>query len=416
MHTTKQLLVSVFLITVASGLKVIHEETLQTEKLSQENRLCLSAKLTVKPEFRDEFIKMETTNAQQTLATEHGASQFSWGESTSEPNAFHFHEEYLGQSAFDDHKKTPHFAAWTDFENKGGLAAKEFSFYQCAAPPAEKQTLRTYSDPDQKARHAQHVAENNQRVLDIDSVFKGADLKGKRVLVTGTDKGLGLALVKELVKHGAKVSGTCRHSSPELDAVLAGADHQILTKVDVTSDEAVAKMAQEVSGPVDILINNAGYFYGPVETLDTMAFKEESKMFEICAVGPLRVTSELRKAGKLKSGSKVSVITSQGGSVAWRTTQNPEGHDYGHHMSKAAANMGARLLAQELKHEGISVVMLHPGFARTEMTKKYEKIWDEEGAVETHVAAKRVLHEVNQASMESTGSFINCEDGLNIPF
>ena len=50
-----------------------------------------------------------------------------------------------------------------------------------------------------------------------------------------------------------------------------------------------------------------------------------------------------------------------GGSIAWRTTQNPEGHDYGHHMSKAAANMMSVLLAQELKAKGICVVILHPG-------------------------------------------------------
>merc|ERR1719498_364539 len=140
-------------------------------------------------------------------------------------------------------------------------------------------------------------------------------------------------------------------------------------------------------------------------------------MFEICAVGPLRVTTELRKAGKLlKNGGKVITVTSQGGSIAWRTTQNPEGHDYGHHMSKAAANMGARLLAQELKHEGIAVGLFHPGFARTEMTKKYADIWDREGAVETEVAAKRVLHESTRLSMETSGDFVNCEDGRLIPF
>merc|ERR1719311_1089956 len=111
-------------------------------------------------------------------------------------------------------------------------------------------------------------------------------------------------------------------------------------------------------------------------------------MIDICAVGPLRISSGLVNAGLVKNGGKIAMITSQGGSVAWRTTQNPTGHDYGHHMSKTAANMGARLLSQELKPEGISVVMLHPGFARTEMTKKYEKIWDEEGAVETNIAAK----------------------------
>ena len=139
-------------------------------------------------------------------------------------------------------------------------------------------------------------------------------------------------------------------------------------------------------------------------------------MIDICALGPLRVTSVLFNAGLLKEGSKVAMITSQGGSITWRTTQNPEGGDYGHHMSKAAANMMGVLLNQELKHKGVMVTNLHPGFNRTEMTAKYSEIWDIEGAVDASVGAKRVMHEINLMTPETSGSFINCEDGLPIPW
>ena len=69
------------------------------------------------------------------------------------------------------------------------------------------------------------------------------------------------------------------------------------------------------------------------ETLENLYFEEEMKMINICALGPLRVTSAILNAGLMKEGSTIIVITSQGGSVSWRTTQNPEGHDYGHHVS-----------------------------------------------------------------------------------
>lgn len=69
------------------------------------------------------------------------------------------------------------------------------------------------------------------------------------------------------------------------------------------------------------------------ETLTNLHFEEELKMIDICALGPLRTTSAMVNAGLLKEGSKIVMITSQGGSVSWRTTQNPEGHDYGHHVS-----------------------------------------------------------------------------------
>ena len=116
------------------------------------------------------------------------------------------------------------------------------------------------------------------------------------------------------------------------------------------------------------------------------------------------------------AGGGIVIITSQAGSVEWRFTQNPEGHDYGHHMSRAACNIGGVLLAEELKSKGIPVLMLHPGFNKTGMTSKYAHIWEVEGAVDAAVGAKRVLHEVKDATMERTGQFINCEDGLQIPW
>ena len=85
-------------------------------------------------------------------------------------------------------------------------------------------------------------------------------------------------------------------------------------------------------------------------------------------------------------------------------------------MSRAACNIAGVLLSEELKSKGVAIVLLHPGFNRTDMTKKYAHIWDVEGAVEPAEGAMRVLYEVGRASMETTGAFVNCEDGLRIPW
>lgn len=175
-------------------------------------------------------------------------------------------------------------------------------------------------------------------------------------------------------------------------------------------------LTRELKSGVDILINNAGYFYEPLETISTLNFEEEMKMIEICAVGPLRVSAALYNAGLLNENAKIAMITSQGGSIAWRDTQNPTGCDYGHHMSKAAANMMGKLLSNELREKGITVTNLHPGFNRTEMTSKYSHIWDIEGAVDVSVGCRRVLHEVYKMNLSSSGRFVNCEDGLDIPW
>jgi NAD(P)-dependent dehydrogenase (short-subunit alcohol dehydrogenase family) len=251
-------------------------------------------------------------------------------------------------------------------------------------------------------------------------VYDGGDLSGKRVLVTGGNRGLGLAIVKELVAIGATAIVVCRSSSPELEKLVG--KWNVYSGVDVQDDEAVRKVAKRVKGDggaLDVVINNAGYFYGPQELVkeDSLNFEEQLKQIDICALGPLRMNNALVQSKALAEGAKLVTITSQAGSVEWRTTQNKGvGGDYGHHMSRAACNMAAVLFSEEVKDMGYSVLLLHPGFNKTEMTKKYEHIWEIEGAVDPSVGAKRVLYEVIKNGMEQTGMFINCEDGLRIPW
>lgn len=275
-------------------------------------------------------------------------------------------------------------------------------------PPNE-----TYSMADQPKRFAEAKANNTQRVLDIDSVYKPEFLKDKTVLVTGANRGLGKAIAEECTKQGAQVIATVR--SP---VVLPYVAH-VIDGIDVTDNQCGTKLAEQLKAKnlaIDILINNAGYFYEPLETLESLNFDESLKMIDICALGPLRITSALANEDLLNESAKVAMITSQGGSIAWRFIQNPKGGDYGHHMSKAAANMMGVLLAQALKDKGICVTMLHPGFNKTEMTQKYEADWAEHGAVSPCVGAKRVMHEISQMKLENAGKFINCEDGLLIPW
>lgn len=271
-----------------------------------------------------------------------------------------------------------------------------------------------FTIPDQPARFARAKEQKNERYLNIDSVYEGAYLKGKRVAITGANRGIGLALAKELVAQGGKLIAICRSSSDELEALNPD---EIVSGIDVTSDEACETISSQITGgPIDILINNAGYFYEPEEKIDSLNFKEELKMIDICALGPLRVSANLKNNGILQEGSSVAMITSQGGSIDWRTTQNPSGGDYGHHMSKAAANMMSVLLSQEFKDQNIAVGILHPGFNKTGMTAKYSEIWEIEGAVDSSVGAKRVFYEIGKLNMETSGKFINCEDGLEIPW
>lgn len=275
-----------------------------------------------------------------------------------------------------------------------------------------------YSLADQVARFERAKAQNNERYLKIETAYKTEDIaskmKGKCVLVVGASRGLGLDIAKRLVADEAVVIVTARASSEALEKLGAA---QIITDVEVTSSDSLKKMCAAISRPLNYVIFNAGYFPEITDNLDSMQEEEALKQINICALGPLRCVAALKAADLLKSKPSVVVISSQAGSALWRFTQNKDkGGDYGHHMSRAACNIGAALMSEELKALEVPVVMLHPGFNRTEMTAKYSAIWDKEGAVSPEEGAMRVVYETSKVTMDSSGKFINCEDGLEIPF
>ena len=102
-----------------------------------------------------------------------------------------------------------------------------------AAGAAASPAAPAYSTPDQPARFAAQKAADNSRALRIEEHFQPGRLAGARVLVTGANRGLGLALVREAVACGARVVATCRKPSPELQAAGCA---QIVEGIDVAVD------------------------------------------------------------------------------------------------------------------------------------------------------------------------------------
>lgn len=143
--------------------------------------------------------------------------------------------------------------------------------------------------------------------VNIDSVYDGSYLQGLRLLITGANRGLGLATAKQLLKDGAMVICVGRRQCLELESFGA----EVITGVDVTDEAAVKKMASRLSSPVDIIINNAGYFMEVPENIETVNPKEDLLQINICAVGPLLVSSALYNAGKIKGGGRIICIVAR---------------------------------------------------------------------------------------------------------
>jgi NAD(P)-dependent dehydrogenase (short-subunit alcohol dehydrogenase family) len=209
----------------------------------------------------------------------------------------------------------------------------------------------------------------------------------RTALVTGANRGIGLALCRQLKARGRDVIGVCRRSSPELDALGV----RVEAGVDVTSDEAVAGLARKLEGvALDELICNAGILRE--DGLDDRAYDDIRAQLEVNAIAPLRVVAALRR--NLRRGGKIALITSRMGSIG----DNGSGGYYGYRMSKAALNAAGVSLARDLAAAGVAVAILHPGFVRTEMTERT-------GNVDPADAAKQLVDRIDALTPETTGTF-----------
>jgi NAD(P)-dependent dehydrogenase (short-subunit alcohol dehydrogenase family) len=205
-------------------------------------------------------------------------------------------------------------------------------------------------------------------------------------LVTGANRGIGLELVKQLRDRGDTVIAACRKASAELKALGV----RVEANVDVTSDSAVHALADRLARtPVDLLVHNAGILSR--EHLDALDFDAIRRQFEVNALGPLRTTAAL--LGNLARGSKVAIVTSRMGSIG----DNTSGGYYGYRMSKSAVNMAGASLARDLKPRGIAVVLIHPGFVRTEMTGR-------QGNIDAKDAARDMLARIDALTLDTSGT------------
>lgn len=195
----------------------------------------------------------------------------------------------------------------------------------------------------------------------------------ERIFITGANRGIGLGIVRDYLENTeARIVATCRapHDAHDLQALQAQAPQRLhILPLEVTDDRALAKLQQAVSQHllgIDLLINNAGINGTAGDGTRPLAELQRAallNMINVNAVSAVLVVQALLPLLKAGTRPRIVMISSQMGSLDYLKNSS----NYGYAMSKAAMNMGARVLASELKAHGIISITTHPGWVQTDM-------------------------------------------------
>ncbi|MDP2310655.1 MAG: SDR family oxidoreductase [Pseudomonadota bacterium] len=216
-----------------------------------------------------------------------------------------------------------------------------------------------------------------------------------RIVITGANRGIGLALARHYAAAGAEVHGTAR--APERATELAAVPGVCVHALDVRSEASCAALAAALGDVgVDVLVNNAGV--GAWEALDAFDGAQALAIYDTNALGPVRVTRALLPLLERARG-KVFHIGSDMGSI----THTNQGGAYAYRMSKAALGMAGRALANDLRDRGVASIVVHPGWVRTDMGGRGATLGPEE-------CAEQLAKVFAARGIESTGRFYSLLD------
>jgi NAD(P)-dependent dehydrogenase (short-subunit alcohol dehydrogenase family) len=220
-------------------------------------------------------------------------------------------------------------------------------------------------------------------------------------LITGANRGIGLEFATQLAAKGQTVLGTARR--PDEATELSRVAHQVIA-MDALDPESIGALGEHVKNrPIDVLINNAGVS-SEGRSVETLEAAELQRVFQINTFAPMLVVRALLPNLRAGERKKVLSITSQLGSIA----NNTGGSSYAYRGSKAALNMLNRSLANELRGQGFTCIVAHPGWVRTDMGGPNAPLSPEN-------SVRDLLALLERVGPDDTGKFFN-HDGSTLPW
>lgn len=231
-------------------------------------------------------------------------------------------------------------------------------------------------------------------------------------IISGANRGIGLALTKQLTERGDNVTATCRDpaSASALKELQQANGKLSIHHLEVTDDasvEAFVDALRQSGQAIDVLINNAGIGSSDTANFGTVKRDAMLQSFAVNSVAPLMLAQAVVPLMHSSGSAIVVNISSVLGSIA--AFDDKDGwFNFGYKASKAALNMLSKMLSIELRPQQIGVLNLHPGWVRTDM-----------GGPEAHLStaesAAKLIRLIDGFEMRQSGAYLD-PDGNTIPW
>ena len=221
----------------------------------------------------------------------------------------------------------------------------------------------------------------------------------KTILITGTNRGIGLELVKESISKNFSVIGTYRNKQKSQELLQIKSNNIKLFEMDVVDEGSISNVSNKIKYPLDYLICNAGINNGYGTLFDEDHSHE--KMLEVLNVNVLGCILTIRHFSRhLNTNAKIILISSI------MSVQEHNGSNATiYRASKAAVNNLMVSISEEFKSKKITVVSFHPGWVRTEMGGP-------NATLSTKESASSLIKSFENLTFENTGKFFNYDGSL----
>jgi NAD(P)-dependent dehydrogenase (short-subunit alcohol dehydrogenase family) len=199
----------------------------------------------------------------------------------------------------------------------------------------------------------------------------GSETYTPTVLITGSNRGIGLEFARQYAEKGWAVIATARtpRKAHELKKLAAAYKNLVIEELDVTDEAEIAALAKKYNGkPIDVLINNAGIMgAASKQKYGQFDYRELDKVMAVNVVGPLRISQAFADNVAASRQKKMVCMSSGMGSMII-SQYAPDLYFY--KISKAGLNIAMGTLAKELSKRDIIVFRLAPGMVNTRLLEQ----------------------------------------------